>query len=175
MFFDEFGFSFQERPGRTWARRGCRPVLRRVGRARRAVSTAVALTLSGHLYKRHFAGAMNSADVIASLRHVLRFRPQGFVLIWDRAPIHKSAATRAFLAVHPEIQVEWLPGYAPELNPEEYCHGNVKQRLTNATPPDATAMRRLLDGGFARLRCRPDLLLAFIQAAGLSVKQLWLL
>lgn len=175
MFFDEFGFSFQERPGRTWARRGQRPLLRRVGRERRAVSTAVALTLSGHLYKRHFAGAMHSAEVIASLRHVLRFRPAGFVLIWDRASIHQSAATDAFLAAHPEIHVEWLPGYAPELNPEEYCHGNVKQRLTNATPPDAATVRHLLDNGFARLRRRPDLLLACVHAAGLPVKQLWLL
>jgi transposase len=71
--------------------------------------------------------------------------------------------------------VELLPPYAPELNPEEYCHGNVKQRLKNATPADTQEVRQLLDQGFARLRRRPDLLLHCFHAAGLRVKQLWLL
>ena len=48
MFFDEFGFSFQEAVATTWARKGKRPVLKRVTRDRRAVSTAAALTLSGY-------------------------------------------------------------------------------------------------------------------------------
>jgi len=45
VFFDEFGFSFQERLGPTWAPRGQRPLLRRVERQRRGISTAVGLTL----------------------------------------------------------------------------------------------------------------------------------
>ena len=70
--------------------------------------------------------------------------------------------------------VEPLPKYAPELNPEEYCHGNVKDRVANATPANKKAMRRDLDRGFARLRRRPDLLLGFVHEAGLPVRQLWL-
>ncbi len=56
VFFDEFGFSFQEAVATTWARKGKRPVLKRVTRDRRAVSTAAALTLSGKIYKRHLPG-----------------------------------------------------------------------------------------------------------------------
>lgn len=174
MFFDEFGFSFLETPGRTWAPRGKRPVLRRVTRDRRALSTAVGLTLSGKIYKRHFDGSMNSADVIKALQHLQRHLPGRFILIWDRARIHTSHATEAYLAVHSEILVEWLPTYAPELNPEEYCHGNVKQRLKSATPVNKPEMRQLLNRGFARLRRRPDMLLGFVHLAGLSVRQLWL-
>ena len=76
------------------------------------------------------------------------------------------------MAAHPEIFVEELPAYAPELNPEEYCHGNVKHHLKNARLTDKTQMRQLLNGGFARLRLRPYLLLSFFHAAGLSVRQL---
>ncbi len=73
VFFDEFGTSFLERPRRTWAPRGQRPVLRRVTKERRSVSTAVGLTLSGHIYKRHFERAMTSQDVIACWQGLLRY------------------------------------------------------------------------------------------------------
>ncbi len=174
VFFDEFGFSFREALGRTWAPRGRRPILRRVESQRRAVSTAVGLTLAGKIYKRHFLGSMHSAEVIVTLKHLLRQMPEGFVLIWDRARIHTSAETKRFLKEHPEIRVEPLPAYAPELNAEEYCHGQVKRRLKNVTPDDQVQMRAMLDGGFAWLRRRPDLLLNCFHAAGLSVNQLWL-
>lgn len=175
MFYDEFGFSFQERLSRTWAPRGKRPRVPRVTGDRRAVSTGVGMTLSGRIYKRHFDGSMKSEAVVVTLEHLRRYLPNGFLLVWDHAPIHTSKRTKAYLAEHPEIVLEPLPKYAPELNPEEYCHGNVKGRLKNATPSDKVALRRMLDRGFARLRRRPDLLLSFVRAAGLSVKQLWLL
>jgi len=170
VFFDEFGFSFVETLARTWARRGQRPVLQRVTRDRRVLSTAVGLTLSGKIYKRHFENPMNSADVIKASQHLQRHLPGRFILIWDRARIHGSQTTQTYLAAHPDICVEWLPAYAPELNPEKYCHGTVKQRLKNATPPNRLEMHQMLNRGFARLRQRPDPLLSCVHAAGLSVR-----
>jgi transposase len=143
-----------------------------VTRERRVLTTAVGLTWSGKIYKRHFDRGMDSQDVITALDHVRRHVPQGFILICDHAPIHTSEAVLRYLFEHPEIIVEPLPKYAPELNPEEYCHGNVKTHLANATPADVADLCQSIDQGFARLRRRSDLLLSFIQAAGLSVKQL---
>lgn len=172
MFWDEFGFSFQEPLATTWARRGRRPIFRRVTKERRALSTAVALTLSGKIYKRHFDGSVKSENLIQTLDHVRKHLPGKIILIWDRASIHLSKATKAYLQNHPEILIEELPAYAPQLNPEEYCHGNVKQRLKNARPASKQEIRSMLDRGFARLRRRPDLLLSFFHTAGLSVRQL---
>jgi transposase len=173
VFFDEFGFSFQEPLARTWAPIGKRPVLRRVEKERRGVSTAVGFTLTGKLYKRHFLKGMKSKQVIEVLKHIHHYLPEGFVLIWDGASIHTSGETKAYLADHPEIVVEPLPAYAPELNPEEYCHGNLKRRLKNSTATNVSGVIHHLDRGFARLRQRPDMLLNFIHHAGLSVRQLW--
>lgn len=175
MFYDEFGFSFLERLWRTWAPRGQRPILRRVTRDRRVLTTAVGLTVSGKIYKRHFEGGMDSQDVITALEHLRHFMPEGFILICDHARIHTGEVALRYFFDHPEIIVEPLPKYAPELNPEEFCHGNVKNRLANVTPADREQMRQLVNQGFARLRHRPDLLLAFVHAAGLPLKQLWLL
>jgi transposase len=174
VFWDEFGFSFLEPLATTWARKGKRPILRRVARDRRALSTAVGLTLSGKIFKLHFEGSMNSDQVIQAFQHLHRQFPGRIILIWDRASIHKSKKTQTYLAALPEILQEELPAYAPEINPEEYCHGNVKHHLKNARPADKQSMRQMLDRGFARLRRRPDLLLGFFHAAGLSVRQLQL-
>ena len=172
MFWDEFGFSFQEKLAPTWARKGKRPVFKRVTYDRRALSTAVALTLSGKIYKRHFEGAMRSEQTIQVLQHLQRHIPGRIILIWDRARIHTSKKVKGYLVNHPEIQVELLPAYAPELNPEEYCHGNIKQHLGNAQPSNKQEIRAMLDRGFARLRRRPDLLLGFFHAAKFPVRQL---
>ena len=71
MFFDEFGFSFLETLAPTWAPKGHRPILRRVTRERRAVSTAVGMTISGKIYQRHFLGGMKSQQVVQTLAHLL--------------------------------------------------------------------------------------------------------
>jgi hypothetical protein len=97
VFFDEFGFSFQEPLARTWAPKGKRPVLRRITADRRALSTAVGLTLSGKIYKRHFNGGMKSADVIAALAHLRRHIVGKFILIWDHARIHTGKNKSAYL------------------------------------------------------------------------------
>lgn len=119
MFYDEFGFSFLERLWRTWAPRGQRPILSRVTRDRRVLTTAVGLTVSGKIYKRHFEGGMKSQDVITALEHLRHHMPEGFVLICDHARIHTGEVALRYFFEHPEIIVEPLPKYAPELNPED--------------------------------------------------------
>jgi putative transposase len=98
VFWDEFGFSFQEALATTWARIGKRPVLKRVTKDRRALSVAVGLSLSGKIYKRTFQHAIRSPQVIQCLQHVQRYLPGKIILIWDRARIHKSKMTQTYLA-----------------------------------------------------------------------------
>lgn len=109
---------------------------------------------------------MKSAQVVGMLKHLQRHVPGPLILIWDRASIHKSRETRKYLDAHPKLRIELLPAYAPELNPEELCHGNVKAHLKNATPDTVGETRMLPDRGFARLRHRPDQLYNFIRHAG---------
>lgn len=129
--------------------------------------------MGGKLYKRHFEPAIRGQDVVAGLRH-LRSQVGGpMTIVWDRLNAHRAKVVQHYLASAPEIRVEWLPAYAPELNPEEQVHGNIKQHLRNATPETVGEIRQQVDRGFARLRHRPDMLLSFIRHAGLRVKQLW--
>jgi hypothetical protein len=94
------------------------------------------------------------------------------IIIWDRLNAHRSVIVKDYVAAHPDLEAEWLPPYAPDLNPEEGCHGNVKQHLRNAAPVNTHDIRTQVDRGFARPRHRPDLLLGFFRHAGLNVNQL---
>jgi transposase len=169
---DEVGFSFQAKVATTWAPIGQTPVLRRVSK-RRELSTVVVLTLSGKIYNRHFGHMIGGAEIVVALRHFQRHLPGPLIIIWDRLSAHRAAVVKAYLTTHPEVAVEWLPPYAPDLNPEEGCYGNVKQHLRNATPANGSELRVQVDRGFARLQQRPDLVLGFFQHAGLRVNHLW--
>ena len=172
VFVDETGFSLRAKTGTTWAPRGQTPILRRVSK-RRELSTVIGLTLSGKIYKRHFEHAIGAVEILEALQHFQRHIPGPMIIIWDRLNAHRAVIVKGYMAVHPEMTVEWLPPYAPDLNPEEGCHGNVKQPLRNAIPESLSAIRTQVDRGFARLRRRPDLLLGFFRHAGLAVNQLW--
>jgi transposase len=173
VFEDEFGLSYAEPVSFTWAPRGQTPVLKRITKYRRETSTMVGLTITGRIYKRHFDGSVDAEKLIIGLEHFRRHIKKSFILIWDQSRTHRARIVQDYLEQHPEIHVEYLPAYAPELNPEEYCHGNVKRRVKNAVFDSKTDIRHSLDLGFSRLRKRPDILLGCFQHAGLELKQLW--
>ncbi len=172
MFEDEFGLSYAEPVSFTWAPKGQTPILKRNTRFRRETSTMVGLTLSGKIFKRHFDGSINAEKMVVGLKHLRRHIPGPFILIWDQARAHKAIKVKTYLAQFTDIEVEYLPAYAPELNPEEYCHGNVKRRMKNGVYHSKHEIRKNLDRGFARLRKRPDILLSCFQHAGLDLNQL---
>ena len=78
-----------------------------------------------------------------------------------------------FIAAHPEdYALEWLPPYAPDLNPEELCtrgNGAVKRALQNAAPASVDELHRDARRGFLRLGRRPDVLHGFFRHTGLRV------
>jgi hypothetical protein len=80
---------------------------------------------------------------------------------------------KKYLSGYPEIQIESLPAYAPEVNPEEFCHGNVKRSVKNEAFPSKQDIRKKLDRRFSALRKRPPVLLGCFHHAGLSLNQLW--
>jgi transposase len=173
VFEDEFGMSYTEPVSFTWAPRGQTPCFKRIGKYRRETSTMVGLTISGSIFKRHFDGSVNAEKLIVGLAHFQRHIRRPIIVIWDRSPIHRAKIVQTYLANHADLHQEFLPAYAPEVNPEEYCHGNVKRSLRNAIFTSKGEIRQHLDRGFARLRKRHDILLGLFHHAGLQLKQLW--
>jgi transposase len=170
IFVDEAGFSFLAPLGPTWAPVARTPGLRRLSK-RREQSTIVGLTATGHVFKLHYPHPLHGEQIVPFLRHLRRCLSGPLIVVWDRARIHQAQPVQEFLTIHPEVHIELLPPYAPDLNPEEYCHGHIKQQLRNSTPATVQELQDLVERGFRRVRRRPKLLLSFFHHAGLSLNR----
>ena len=74
-----------------------------------------------NFYFQLFDGSIKSPQVIAFLRHLRRHLRGKLLIVCDGAGIHRSRLVREFLvSLRGRMEVEYLPAYAPELNPTEY-------------------------------------------------------
>jgi transposase len=93
------------------------------------------------------------------------------VLVWDNLPAHTSLAMRAWVAdQHQWLQVEYLPAYAPDLNPVEGLWANLKGvELANRACFSLEELAAAAEQGIGRVRGEPELLFSFLHQAGLSL------
>ena len=71
-----------------------------------------------NFYFRLFPGAIRSPQIIVFLSHLLRHISGNLLIVWDGLPGHRSRAVWEFIGQQRgRIWVEFLPAYAPELNP----------------------------------------------------------
>ena len=89
-----------------------------------------------NFYFRLFPGAIRSPQIIVFLSHLLRHIPGKLLIVWDGLPGHRSRAVWDFVREQRgRIWLEFLPAYAPELNPVEYLWSHWKQHeLPNFCP-----------------------------------------
>ena len=107
--------------------------------------------------------------MIAALRYFRRRIGRPLVIIWDGLAAHRARPVQGFVAAHPtDYQIEWLPPYAPELNPVEYIWGYWKQHeLPNFCPKDYFQLSTQARKALGRMRRRRTLVTAFWKQAEL--------
>jgi transposase len=159
---------------RTWAPRGQTPILRQWDRRDR-LSTISAITVAPRrrrfgLYWQQYSHNIRSEEVLRFLQHLRRHLPRGFTLIWDRGRPHRAKRVQVWLAHRQRTVVEWLPPYAPDLNPVEAVWSHTKYSdLANFTPDDLTILEHAVIASLLRTRGQGKLLSSFFRAAGLVV------
>ncbi len=180
VFVDESGFMLAPLLRRTWAPRGCTPVIK-AAEPHGRISVIGAITISPG--RRHFGFYFQLSDDNANLRgnsvvqfieHVRRKIRGPITLLWDRILIHSAKPVTDYLATHRRLVVEPFPPYAPELNPVDNVWSYVKHnRLPNYTPRDLRELRERITAEFCRLQKRPDLLNSFFKHTGLSLDPIY--
>lgn len=167
VFVDESGLSQRPHRCRTWAPRGQTPVLQYHFNWK-ALSALAGITW-WTFYFRLFPGAIRAPQVLQFLEHLLRHLPGKLLVIWDGLPSHRSRAVRAFVtAQQGRLTLEFLPAYAPELNPVEFLWGHWKQHeLPNLCPKTFWELSDHARRALRRMRRRPTLVTAFWKQADL--------
>jgi len=176
VFLDESGMLMAPLVRRSWSPRGQTPVLRQRGRSHQKVSAIAALCIPptrdriALYFRLHAQANINAERAMGFLEHLQRQLQTPLVLIWDSARIHKGAPINQCLSPG-SAHLEYLPPYAPELNPLEYLWAWLK---TNPLANDPVIDLHLLA---QRTRCaaksaqhRQDLLRGFLRHTGLSLR-----
>jgi putative transposase len=177
VFIDETGIFLTPFVRRTWALRGQTPTLRTRTRHHRHLSLIGAITISprrrhlGWYLHFHANRSIRQQQVIAFLRDLLRHIHSEVFLIWDRLNAHRGKKVRAFLAHQPRLHANFLPPYAPELNPNEYGWAYLKcNPLANYAPEDLSKLKTKTKRAAAHIQKQQGLLRGFIRATGLPLR-----
>ncbi len=169
LFIDESGFYPLPSVVRTYAPIGHTPILREWW-TRDHLSAISAISPEGRLYFHSQDCALNSADVVAFLEHLLREVPGRILIIWDGSPIHRSHLIQEFLAngAAQRLHLERLPAYAPELNPDEGIRAQLKGvELRNVCCFNLPHLRHELHAAVRRIRRKPRIIQGCFKGAGL--------
>ena len=171
MFIDEAGFYLLPAGVHTDAPRGQTPILR-VPLTRDHLSAISAITPAGKRYMMVQNGAFKGPTIVRFLRHLLRHIPGKLLIIWDGLPAHRSQVVKDFLAqgATKRIHLEQLPGYAPDLNPDEGIWRYLKYvEMKNLCCETLDDLRDELCKATARLRHKTDVVLSCFRQARLGV------
>lgn len=168
---DQSGFYLLPCAVRTYAPVGQTPILHEQ-LTRDHLSAMSGITPEGKLLMMEQDGAFKGEDVVRFLRHALRRIPGKLLVVWDGSPIHRARVVKDFLAsgASNRLRLEQLPGYAPELNPDEGIWKHLKYvELKNICCKSLSELRRELRKAKERLRHKKHVILGCIRQPGFEV------
>ena len=128
--WDESGFRADTVHGKTWAPKGKTPVIDRPSQRQSmsAASAASAVNAKGGFWFATYQGALNAELFIELLKKMMRVRSKPVHLVVDGLPAHKKANVRQYIeSTKGKLTMHVLPGYAPDLNPDELVWSHVKR------------------------------------------------
>jgi transposase len=165
LWLDEMGVRSDAATGRSWAPVGQTPVIKRTGKRFR-VNMISAISNAGMLRFRLFVGSFTGPVFIDFLGRLLRDMGGRKVhLIVDGHPVHRAKLVSAWVGRHAEqIQLHFLPGYSPELNPVELLNHDVKANAAGRRRArSANELRGQLHGYLRWRQRQPEVLVRFFE------------
>jgi transposase len=171
LFVDQSGFYLLPTVVRTYAPIGQTPILHEQ-LSRDHLSAMSGITLEGKLLMIEQDRAFKGEDVVRFLKHALRQIAGKLLVIWDGSPIHRTKVLKEFLkdGAAARVRLEQLPGYAPELNPDEGIWKHLKYvELKNVCCRSLSELRRELRKAKERLRHKKHVILGCIKQPGFMV------
>lgn len=174
FFWDESGFRADCVHGRTWGAKGQTPVVHRPGQ-RQSVSAASAVNAKGAFWYCTYEGGLNGELFVELLRKMMRHRKRPVHLVLDRLPAHRTALVRDHVAsTDGRLTLHFLPGYAPDLTPDELVWSHMKRTGVARSPlrKGEKLRDRIMDQLHA-IKRTPGLVRSFFQAPSVAYITDW--
>jgi len=136
---DESSIRSDYHSGTTWGAKGKTPIVKTTG-ARFRVNMISAVSAKGSLRFKIIEAGLTVPVFIDFLKRLINGEDSVVFLILDGHPVHKSKAVKVFADEHADkLKIFYLPGYSPELNPDELVWNHVKRHTVGkktVTGPD---------------------------------------
>jgi transposase len=162
-FADEAGVRSDYHAGTTWARVGQTPVVATTG-DRFGINLISAVAAKAKLRFAAYEGSFNGSVFIDFCRRLLADASGPVFLVLDGHPVHRSKAVKAFAAsTGGRLRLCFLPGYAPELNPDEWVWKHVKHdRIGRAGVTDPDDLKAKALAALHRLQKLPEVVCSLV-------------
>jgi transposase len=156
LWLDQTGLRSDALVGRTWAPVGQTPVVEKTGK-RFGVNMMAAISNKGELYFTCYTGSFNGPVFLAYLERLVRHLDRKIHLIVDGHPVHRRVGVREWLAERVDrIEMHFLPGYSPELNPVELLNSDIKRHVAQANPADPAELAAKAAAHLRRRQNQPE-------------------
>jgi transposase len=165
FFLDEAGVRSDQVLGRTWGLRGQTPEVPTSGR-RQSVSAISAVNARGAFWYEIYTQRLNALGFVELLKHFMRSRKGPVFLVLDGHPAHIAKAVAQYVqSLKGRLELHFLPGYAPELNPDEFVWNHLKRQGVSKKPLRRDeSLRSRVQADLAAIHSRPALVRSFFHA-----------
>lgn len=155
VFLDESGFSLKTTTCRSWSLRGQTPLIKTRMHWEK-LSVIGAVTSTGKFFQHTLQGSFKGPNVARFLLHLLKHLKGDLIVVLDNGSIHKTQEVKKIVEQHCRLTLEFLPPYAPELNPIEQLWALVKTHvLGNRLSTTLSHLRQGLNRAWQRVRRLP--------------------
>ena len=169
FFLDEAGVRSDQVLGRTWGVRGKTPEVATSGR-RQSVSAISAVNARGAFWYEIYTERLNALRFLELLKHFMRGRKGPVFLVLDGHPAHIAKAVAQYVqSLKGRLELHFLPGYAPELNPDEFVWNHLKGQGVSKKPLRRDeSLRSRVQTDLAAIKSRPALVRSFFHAPSVA-------
>lgn len=136
---DETGVSNQANSQRGYAPVGQTPTLKQNG-TKRKVNMISGVTNRGLVRFMCYTSKMTQSKFILFLSKLIKSNDGPITVITDNLSVHHGKRVKAWVEENKkEIELEYIPSYSPELNPDEYLNRDLKKNVNAKKTPRTVA------------------------------------
>lgn len=165
FFGDEAGVRSDFHAGTTWAVKGETPIVEANGQ-RFGFNMLSAISTKGEMRFMVVEGSINANVFIQFLRRLIDGVDYKIFLIVDGHRVHHSRKVKEFVtSTNGKLGLFYLPGYSPELNPDEFVWNDLKNNIIGRKLlASKSELKKIIHGGLRKLQRNPQKIRSFFLA-----------